>query len=48
MKGIKLSLFGISLGLVGLSFGTNNFPAICLAVIGALFALAGCFLGENK
>lgn len=47
MKGIKLSLFGISLGLAGLSFGTNNFIAICLAIIGALFALAGYFLGDK-
>ena len=47
MKGMKMGLFGISLGLVGVSFGTNNIIAIGLAVLGALMALIGCFIGDK-
>lgn len=47
MKGIKLGLFGISLGLVGLSFSTNNFITISLSALGALITLIGCVVKEK-
>lgn len=44
MKGIKLGLLGIALGIWGLAFAANHIVAIGLAAAGVLTALVGCFV----
>ena len=41
MKGIKLSLIGICISLLGIALSTYNFFAICGASIGLLLAIIG-------
>ena len=46
MKGIKLGLVGVCLGLTGIAIATNNDAAIATAFIGFVLASAGMFLKD--
>ena len=48
MKGIKLGLVGVCVGLFGLSLGTLNFFAICGAALGVILVIAGCFIKDGE
>ena len=47
MKGVRLGLFGISLGILGLSVATNNVYSAGLAALGTVIAFVGCFIKKN-
>ena len=46
MKGIKVSIVGICVSLLGIAFATNNIIAISGAGIGLLLSFVGCFLKD--
>lgn len=43
MKGIKLSVIGVCISMLGIAYSTNNFFAFCGAAIGLLVAVVGYF-----
>ena len=47
MKGIKISIIGVCVSLLGIAFAMNNFIAICGASIGLLLAFVGCFVKDK-
>lgn len=47
MKGIKLGIVGVCLGLLGIAFSTNNILAIGGAFLGLIVAVIGCFVKDH-
>ena len=48
MKGIKLGIIAICIGLFGLSIGSNNFFAYCGGGIAVLLSIIAYFIDNNK
>ena len=47
MKGIKIGIVGVCLGLLGLAFSTNNVLAYGCATFGLVIAIIGCFIKDK-
>ena len=49
MKGIKVALVGICVGLLGISMINNATPpsAVICAFVGVVIAIIGCFVKEK-
>lgn len=47
MKGIKIGIVGVCLGLLGIAFSTNNVLAIGCAAIGLVVSVIGCFIQDK-
>ena len=47
MKGIKLGIVGICLGLCGIAFATNNIIAIGCTFIGMVLSIIGLFIKDK-
>ena len=47
MKGIKIGMLGICLGLLGISFTTNNIIAISCTFVGVILAVIGLFIKDK-
>lgn len=48
MKGIKLGIIAICIGLMGLSIATNNFVAMCCGGVAVLLSIAAYFVDNKK
>ena len=48
MKGIKLGIFAICVGILGLSISSNNFFAFCGGGIAALLSFIAIFVDNKK
>lgn len=46
MKGIKLGLLGVCLGLAGLAAASNNFAAMAFSYVSVTAAIAAFFVKE--
>lgn len=46
MKGVKLGLLGVSLGIVGLAGASNNVIAVAFAFVGVTVSIAGFFVKD--
>ena len=46
MKGIKLSLLGITVILAGLSFATNHIAAMAAGALGCCLSIAAFFVAD--
>jgi len=47
MKGVKISIVGVCVSLLGIACAMNNFIAICAASAGLILSVAGCFIGDR-
>lgn len=47
MNGIKIGIVGVCLGLLGITFSTNNLLAYGCAAIGLVVAVIGCFIKDK-
>ena len=47
MKGLKIGIVGICVGLIGLAIATNNVAAIGGTIIGFVLSLIGCFVKDE-
>ena len=47
MKGIKIGIVGVCLGLLGIAFSSNNVLAYGCATIGLIVAIIGCFVKDK-
>ena len=47
MRGIKISIVGVCVSLLGIAYATNIFIAVCGAYIGLLLSIIGCFVKEK-
>ena len=48
MKGIKVGIVGVCLGLLGVAFSTNNVLAYGCATIGVVVSIVGCFIKDKQ
>ena len=47
MKGIKIGIVGVCLGLLGIAFSTNNDLSTGCATIGLVISIIGCFIKDK-
>ena len=47
MKGIKLGIVGICLGLCGIAFATNNIISIGCTCIGLVLSIIGLYIKDK-
>ena len=47
MKGIRVGIVGVCLGLLGIAFSTNNVLAYGCAIIGVTVSVIGCFIKDK-
>ena len=48
MWSVKLGIFAICVGLLGLSVGSNNVIALCFGAIAALLSFIAIFVDNKK